>query len=198
MALFRVRKTICTMLRKRGYLVAQKDLDMTMGEFNEEFGAAPQRSALTHLVQKLENDEDKLFVFFPEDENVGVKPIRQYVVRMKEMGVFRAIIVVQTKMTPFAKQALNEMRPKYVLEFFLESELMIDITEHTLVPDHEVLTPIQKQQLLARYKLKETQLPRIQPRDPVARFYGLTRGQVVKIIRPSETAGRYVTYRIVL
>ena len=140
---------------------------------------------------------------------------------MKDDGVSRAIIVVQQHLTPFARQSLLETeRSKYHIEQFHEQELLVNITQHVLVPEHQLLsganlvsrrqkavpallTPArrsfadeEKRQLLERYKVKEGQLPRIQTHDPVARFYGLKRGNVVRILRPSETAGRYVTYRL--
>lgn len=101
---------------------------------------------------------------------------------MQEENISRAIIVVQSGMTPSAKQALIDMAPKYSLEQFREAELMINITEHELVPQHVVMTPEEKKELLLRYKLKELQLPRIQQSDPVARYFGLRRGQVCFVL----------------
>nr|GAT60967.1 predicted protein [Mycena chlorophos] len=99
-------------------------------------------------------------------------------------------------MTSSARKVITAMAQQYRLEEFSESDLLVNITHHTLVPRHDVLSPEDKTLLLQKYRLKETQLPRIQLADPVARYYGLRRGQVVKITRPSETSGRYASYRI--
>ena len=205
MRLFRVRKTVVKMLKKRGYIVTDEELNMTAEMFAEpqrelvREDGLPERSTHTLSVEKQDDPDDTLFVFFPSDEKVGVKPIRTYCERMKEESVKRAILVTRDNLTPFAKQAVAEMRQqKYNIEYFREAELLVDITEHVLVPQHIVMTDDEKKTLLTRYKLRPEQLPRIQETDPVARYYGLRRGQVVKIVRPSETAGRYVTYRICL
>lgn len=194
--LFRVYKTLTAMLEKRGYLVPREMKQMTPEGFTAKFSDNVTRDALTILVEKADDETNQLFVFFPEDEKVGVKPIKTMTDRMREESVFNAVLVVRVDITPFAKQAVQEMSDSFRIEHFKEAELLVDITEHSLVPEHQVLTQNEKQELLKRYRLKETQLPRIQPNDPVARYYGMKRGMVVKIIRPSETAGRYVTYRI--
>lgn len=195
--IYRVRKTCMKMLKKRGYLIDEEQLNMTTTEFVAKFGENPSRSSLEIYSERVNDPSDKIYVFFPEDEKVGVKPIQEFTKKMKENGVERAIIVVKINLTPFAKTAVKEISLRgYKLEYFRDAELLVDITEHKLVPEHTVLTEDEKKELLERYGLKPSQLPRIQITDPIARYYGLKHEQVVKIVRPSETAGRYITYRI--
>ncbi|EDV22513.1 DNA-directed RNA polymerases I, II, and III subunit RPABC1 [Trichoplax sp. H2] len=200
--LWRIRKTVMQMCHDRGYMVSQEELDQTFDQFHEQFysemsESSQVRGLLSMLVHHIDDPTEQLFVFFPDEPKVGINTIKKYCQRMQRENINRAIIIIQSGMTPTAKQSLIDMAPKYTLESFMESELMINITEHHLVPKHIVMSPEEKAELLARYKLKEHQLPRIQVGDPVARYYGLKRGQFVRIIRPSETAGRYITYRLV-
>lgn len=68
-------------------------------------------------------------------------------------------------MTPFLPSSPPPPLPpthRQVMETFTEAELLVNITKHTLVPSHRILSPDEKVTLLARYKVKESQLPRIQ------------------------------------
>lgn len=179
------------------HVVQEEDLNETTEGFRNKFGDDPSREGLTILCERSDDASDSLFVFFPADEKVGVIPLKTFSNRMKDENVKHAILIVKDKLTAFAKNAVKALAATgYRMEYFRDSELLIDITEHKLVPKHEVLSEIQKKELLDRYRLKPSQLPRIQVTDPIARYFGLKHGQVVKITRPSETAGRYITYRI--
>mmetsp|Transcript_5444 Transcript_5444/g.23142 ORF Transcript_5444/g.23142 Transcript_5444/m.23142 type:complete len:213 (-) Transcript_5444:772-1410(-) len=199
--LFRVRKTLHEMLIDRGYIVVSDDLKMTLEEFSQRFhDAGFARESLTLLKQKRDDPADQIYVFFSqgtEGPKVSVKSLKDTIARMERDGVHRAIMIMSEGLTPSAADAISKL-DRYRIEPFLENELLVNITHHVLVPKHEMLSKAEKKALLKRYKLKESQLPRVQQRDPVSRYYGLSPGDVVRITRPSETAGRYVTYRLVV
>ncbi|KAJ1922721.1 DNA-directed RNA polymerases II 24 kDa polypeptide (RNA polymerase II subunit 5) [Tieghemiomyces parasiticus] len=196
--LWKVSRTVYQMLNDRGFLVGQSELTMDLDTFRERYarGGKVDRNSLVFLVKRRDDPTDQILAFFPEETSLGVGPIRKYCERMVSQLVSRCLIIYPKNLTPAAVKAIDQVREKYHIEFFHESELLVNITHHRLVPQHKILTAEEKRTLLQRYRLKETQLPRIQHSDPVARYYGLKRGQVVMISRASETAGRYITYRV--
>ena len=68
---------------------------------------------------------------------------------MSTNNVLRAVIVLKHGMTPAASKVLNSL-PKVKFDTFTESELLVNITEHQLVPKHVLLSSDEKKELLTR------------------------------------------------
>ncbi|KAI9221303.1 RNA polymerase Rpb5, C-terminal domain-containing protein [Blastocladiella britannica] len=203
----RIHRTIYEMMKERGYIVTDAQLNQTLDEFKEHH--APSNTlvrgdSLNLLFIKsgdTEEEQQQTLVSFLEAKGdkakIGKPEVVEFSTKMVSNRIPRGIAVLRNPLSSQAAKAVQAMAEKdCMIESFDEAELIVNITKHVLVPKHEVLDSEAKKTLLDRYRLKETQLPRIPQADPVARFYGMRRGQVAKIIRTSETAGRYVTYRL--
>jgi len=196
--LFRIRRTVWQMLNDRGYSVDENEMNMTKQQFIDRFGMNLKREDLFIQVENRDDASDRIFVSFPEvSKKVGCSVLKETVGRMQTLNVSRAILVIEQGLTPQAKQVISEAAKNYRIETFQDSELLVNISQHKLVPKHEVLTANEVRELLKKYKVINAQLPRMLVTDPIARYFGLKIGQVVRIHRPSETAGTYITYRCV-
>uniref|UniRef100_A0ACD5W9I5 Uncharacterized protein n=1 Tax=Avena sativa TaxID=4498 RepID=A0ACD5W9I5_AVESA len=77
------------------------------------------------------------------------------------------------------------------------TELLVNMTNHVLKPKHEVLTAEEKAKLLKEYNVVDSQLPRMLETDAVARYYGLSKGTVVKFTYDNELTVDHVSYRCI-
>ena len=70
----------------------------------------------------------------------------------------------------------------------------IDVLLHKYVPKHILLTKDETIALLEEFKIGLNDLPQMFEKDPVAIAIGAKEGDVVKIIRESDTSVKSVRY----
>lgn len=73
----------------------------------------------------------------------------------------------------------------------------IDASKYVFVPKHSKASEKEKEELLKKYDISLSQLPRISKKDAALADINLKIGDVVKIIRKSHTSGEAVFYRVV-
>jgi DNA-directed RNA polymerase subunit H (RpoH/RPB5) len=103
------------------------------------------------------------------------------------------IVVVKDVAKKVIKQIVNDFKNA---EVFFESELMVDIGTITFIPEHQLLSKEEKEELLS--KVPERNIAHIFTTDRMAREYNAVVGDIFRIIRPSIVAGKNVFYRRVI
>ena len=203
--LFRVRKTLFKLLQDRHYTVLEDMASQTYDEFKAAYSSLDASVIYDHMSTLVPHDTEenqRLLAWF-SDKKLSKDDFKAITEKMDADSATRAIVITTLPVEKLTAQFRENVTSYNAagssrIECFDFRELAINITEHVLVPTHVPLTTAQTKELLQNYKLKLAQLPRMQLHDPIARYHGLQKGEVVKIIRQSETAGRYVTYRAVL
>jgi DNA-directed RNA polymerase subunit H (RpoH/RPB5) len=118
-----------------------------------------------------------------------VEDIENFLEKFKD---YHKIFIV-TKLAPKAYKQFLEYEKTDV---FSDNDLMVNIIDNILVPKHIVLTEEEVEQFKKEFGVKKKEMGKILSTDPMARYYGMKAGDIVKIERPSITSGISIYYRI--
>lgn len=85
---------------------------------------------------------------------------------------------------------------KIFVQVFSIERIVKNILKHELVPKLRILSETEKEQIKTKYDVDNySQFPLILKLDPMAKMYGVNNGDMCEIIRKSDSAGNYISYR---
>ena len=201
--IFKSRHIILDMIKNRGYKTdkyenfSDNEIDIMMSNTSKN------TSDDGPLDMTFENN-NKLYVKYLINQKLRINNLTNLVediimTKLKENDTL--IVITPDKVTNDIFDEFIEtifQKNKIFVQLFWIDTLMINITEHNLVPKHVLIDEQEKQSILEKYNLSSfNQLPVILKSDPVAKYHGGKRGDIFKILRDSETSGEYVSYRYV-
>ncbi len=209
---WRVYHTVRGMLNMRGYTVHMSGHDVhSFEELQQKNGGAEiqtvdKRTFTFSRTNPSDTTSRPILIQFCEDDTIGIKQVKALHYNMNSSRIFRAILIHPGNVTPAARKYVeNELateqrtfnEPKRThIEMFAEDELYVNIMKHERMPKFRILPHSEKVGLLKAMKCSEGNIARLPLSDPVARYLGLHRGQMVQIFRRSETAGLALSYRV--
>lgn len=162
--------------------------------------------AISYLVKIPKEKQKTLIWCFLDGVTVGIVLMNGLYKLLKEKGINRVIVITEGRYTHAVKkgarqrneEALKNGAKNKPIELIPTTFPVFDIFNHALVPKHEILTEEEKLQILEQYKVQPYKIPHIKSIDPVVKAIGAIPGDVLRIIRKSQTAGEHITYRYVV
>lgn len=87
---------------------------------------------------------------------------------------------------------------KHNTQIFKESSLLHDIIKYRDQPTFELLTPSEMEKFKNEYNATDYTTKKLLRSDPIAKYFALRKGDIIRIIRPSPTSGQAIDYRVVM
>ena len=96
------------------------------------------------------------------------------------------------------KESGEKERRKLRVSFFSIDTMVVNPMKHVLVPKHQIVPQDQHKALMdSMYITAKSKFPEIKFHiDPIARCIGAVPGDIIKITRPSASAGESIIYRV--
>lgn len=110
----------------------------------------------------------------------------------REFAQFRKIIIARE-----FNNKISDYVTKNQTQIFIESALLHDIIRHRDQPRFELMSPKEMEQFKQEYNVTDYTINKMLRKDPITKYFGLKKGDVIRVIRPSPTAGEAIAYRIV-
>jgi DNA-directed RNA polymerase subunit H (RpoH/RPB5) len=173
-----IEKKTKILIKLRGYKIAKKE---------------EVKNAHSYTL-KMKDGKKAILWAVTTQGTVGVAYVNQLKKQMDEAEIGKGIVVTIGKYTHTAKKRSIE----YGIELIPKIFPSFQIFDHDFVSKHELLDLKEKEKFLEENKFKAYQLPRINAFDPAIIAVGGVPGDIVRVIRNSKTAGRYVSYRYVV
>lgn len=216
--LFRVYNTIIEMLEDRQYdneFLEKMYKNKTFDEFKSMYKENLIDIQCSHKTEKKKISVHFLHLtnkFKKEEFQYILDELKQQIIDFNYETTFHLLIISKLKLSVTMKKLFNDFKinsdekfTNYIhVQYFNFDELLFNITKHSLVPKHTVLSNEEKKKLLDNYSITPTQIakiiitPTVKEKyvDPVAKYLGMLPGDVCKITRRSETGGESISYRI--
>lgn len=195
-----IRKTVLTnvikMLNERGLI---ENLEKSIDEIKKIKDDDVYKINLKKNIKTESDDKDKKF----NGSQVIVKIIHQKIQGIAKIPIIKDFLNEYKNyhkifiFDDISDKAKSNLMDNSNVEVFVEVFLMINIIEHVDSPRYELLTEDQEKEVLDSYILKKKEMKKMLTSDPIVSYFNLKRGNIIRIIRPSEQSGESVDYRIV-
>ena len=182
------------MMDQRGYSVHFYTSNENQGILIEESANYPE----IKLISMNPITNDKIYFFFTESEKLNKGIVEKYKNIIQSLTLNHCIFIYRNNITSSAKTLIDkfdsivENIDSIKIELFIINSLQYNITSHILVPKHERECKETAKLIQKKYG---TKLPFILESDPVSKFYGFEKGEIIKITRKIKTLVLQCTYR---